>query len=97
MRTSRVEVGEAESISTAVVDLVAKHRGVEPLDLEPLYGAVDPDALDSIFSSIESGTRDGALEFRYEGAVVNAVVEDGQVTLTAEDETSDHEVVDTLR
>ncbi|WP_049927578.1 HalOD1 output domain-containing protein [Halopiger goleimassiliensis] len=34
--------------SMAVIDVVASLEGVDPLDLDPLYDSMDPDALDSI-------------------------------------------------
>lgn len=39
-----------EAVSTAVVAAVADAKDVDPLDLEPLYETVDPDALDALFS-----------------------------------------------
>ncbi|WP_418281497.1 HalOD1 output domain-containing protein [Halorubrum sp. DTA98] len=35
--------------STAVVGAVATVAGNDPLDIEPLYSTVDPDALDALF------------------------------------------------
>ena len=35
-------------ISETVVLTVAKARGIDPLKLEPLYEAIDPDALDKL-------------------------------------------------
>ena len=39
----------SERVSDAVIEEVAAVRGVDPLDLEPLYSVVDPDALDALF------------------------------------------------
>lgn len=40
-----------ESLSRTVIEAVAAREGVEPTELsEPLASAVDPDALDSLFS-----------------------------------------------
>lgn len=39
---------ESESITEVVIDAVAAVSGRDPLDLPPLYEAVDPDALDLI-------------------------------------------------
>ncbi|RQG89276.1 hypothetical protein EA462_11450 [Natrarchaeobius halalkaliphilus] len=48
----------------AIVDLVARMDDVDPLDLDPLYHAIDPDALDSICESSSGPT---AFEFLYAG------------------------------
>jgi len=46
----RVDWTQAPSVSMAVVEAVADAEDVDPLDLEPLNDAIDPDALDSLFS-----------------------------------------------
>ena len=38
-----------DPISQQVIEAVADAKGVDPLDLPPLYDSVDPDALDSLF------------------------------------------------
>lgn len=43
--------------STAVVEVVSTALGVEPTDVEPLYTAVDPEALDRLFRE-PGGDRD---------------------------------------
>ncbi|MFC4439484.1 MULTISPECIES: HalOD1 output domain-containing protein [Natrialbaceae] len=53
--------------STAIIDLVARVDGVDPIALEPLYNAIDPDKLDSICDS-SSGFQQ--LSFSYEGRTV---------------------------
>jgi hypothetical protein len=48
-----------------VVEAVATVRGVDPVDLDvPLFEAVDPDALDTLF---ESDVPDLQVTFRYHG------------------------------
>lgn len=50
-----------QSLSEAVVDAVAAEEDVKPEELSrPLYPAVDPDALDSLFR-----TDDGEVAIRY--------------------------------
>jgi len=83
--TSRGHGADAsESTSRAVVEAIAEHAGVDPADLElPLYEAVDPDALDALFSPPE-GTREpvsGRVSFVYDGYDVE-VTSDGEVTVS---------------
>lgn len=51
---------EEESISAAVVAVVARDRGVEPTDLPPLHDAIDPDALEVV---VETGNADSTVFF----------------------------------
>jgi len=65
--------------SDVVVETVSAVTGTAPLDLEPLYSAVDPDALDSFFVSTASGTnRTGLTTFAYRDCEVT-VSADGVV------------------
>ena len=51
----------ATTPSVAVIETVAVARNREPTRLEPLYEAVDPDALDALIRSIgDSPVADGA-------------------------------------
>lgn len=72
-----------ESLSLVVVETVADAAGVDPLELPPLYGAVDPEALDSLFQP-RPGVGDDrsakAVRFTYHGYEVS-VTEDGDVSL----------------
>lgn len=63
------------SVSGEVVEEVAAREGVQPTDLDPLYGVVDPDALDSLF---RNGS--GTVTFEYHGYEVIAG-SDGHVAL----------------
>lgn len=66
-----------ESVSEAVVETVASVSGVDPVELDPLYYAIDPDALDAVFASRSAPgdlPRDVRLSFSYVGL---------QVTVTA--------------
>lgn len=45
----RVDWTQAPSVSMAVVDAVADAVDVDPLELDPLNEAIDPDALDALF------------------------------------------------
>lgn len=48
-----------EAPSTAVVSTVAAVTGTDPLALEPLYSAVDPDALDALVEHTVTGAATG--------------------------------------
>jgi len=55
-----------KALSTAVVEAVATSEGVEPTELtEPLYTAINGDALDALFQTTE-----GRVEFEYHGYTV---------------------------
>lgn len=60
-----------ESIGTAVVSAVADAKGVDPLELEPLYDVVDADAIDAIFSETDGSS---SLELRFTMAGCEVVV-----------------------
>lgn len=73
-----------QSASGAVVERVAEAEGVDPLDLDPLYEAIDPDALDKLCGGVGRDGRPSArIVFDYHGYTV---VVDGpdSVTLTGE-------------
>lgn len=66
------------TLSTRILESVAEARGCSPLDLErPLYDAVDPDALDALFSG---ESRFGTVQFTYLGYRVTAS-SDGEVSV----------------
>lgn len=55
-----------DSISMAAVSLVAAIEDISTADLDPLYGSVDPEALDSLHESLESAGG-GHVTFPYAG------------------------------
>lgn len=63
--------------SERVVQEVSRRDGTDPLELPPLYSAIDPDALDA---AVE-GMAEGAVRFRYAGYSVT-VRSDGTVSVT---------------
>lgn len=73
MRTSSVEKGNTVN---AVIEAVAEVTDSDPLDLPPLYEAVDPDALNSLFNGSETSNQ---VRFQYAGFEV--VVRNGKVEL----------------
>ena len=53
--------------SEAVISVVAHASGDDPLNMPPIFRVVDPDALDSIFPTTDTGARrpGTAVTFRY--------------------------------
>jgi len=78
---------QAPRPSTAVVTAVADAEGVDETDLPPLFHAIDPDALDSLFDSRDEpphATRTtGSISFHYHGYDVT-VTANGRVEVTAQ-------------
>ena len=70
--------------SHLVVDAVAEAEGVDPTDLDPLFTAIDPDALDALFDpQLKVGgvaDADASVQFQYSGYRVR-VSAAGRVTL----------------
>lgn len=66
------DVEHAASVSEAVVDAVAAFDGSSPLELPPLYDAIDPDALDAVFDAhLHTGPRpSGTIDFPYHGYLI---------------------------
>lgn len=73
---------DAETTSEAVLSAVAAASGVDVMDLPPLFEAVDPDALDSLFQADTDSNRVpvGYVRFEYYGYEV-IVDENNDVTL----------------
>ena len=42
--------------SEAIIEAIAEETDSDPLELPPLYNAIDPDALDRLFANREGGT-----------------------------------------
>jgi hypothetical protein len=78
-----VEAASAESASQAVVAAVAAETGADPMTLEPLYGVLDPDALDALFAGDESTPTAPPVrvELTYAGCAVS-VTGNGAVDVT---------------
>lgn len=71
------------SVSESVVTAVANAEDVSPLDLPPLYSAIDPDALDAFVGSVSStrGEPDLSITFPYNNYDVT-VTGTGSISLT---------------
>lgn len=61
------EVGD-RTPSEAVVDAVAAISDAEPASLEPLYEAIDPDAIDALCTSGDAA--EPAVSFEYSGYAI---------------------------
>lgn len=75
----RIPIEPDSTASEAVVATVADRADADPTDLPPLYGAIDPDALDAIFRD----GRPGRVSFGYAGYEVTVCGRD-QVTVVCE-------------
>jgi hypothetical protein len=73
-----------DSISRQVIDAVADAKGVDPLDLPPLYDRVDPDALDSFFPADGASAPVASLRFEVAGCEVLVRRRDDVVVVQAE-------------
>ncbi|TYL40282.1 hypothetical protein CV102_01495 [Natronococcus pandeyae] len=76
-----------QPLSEAIVSAISSAEGIDQLELadeyEPLYDAIDPTALDSLFhSSGSTGRSVGTVTFEYAGYQIT-VDQTGQVTLAS--------------
>ena len=84
--SSEVTVGSSTkeaAVTDEVVSAVAATKGTDPMDLDPLFNAIDPDALDALYERTGFG-RAGVperVEFVYSGCRV-VVSGDGSVTVS---------------
>lgn len=73
------DAGGADGTSEAVIRAVAEAKGVDPVELDPLYDRIDLDAVDRLFASTDVPA--GRLTFDVAGCRVR-VRADGQVSAT---------------
>jgi hypothetical protein len=70
---------ELDSISYAIVELVAELEGVNPTDVVPLGEYVDTDALERLFEpSEQNGHPVGTVKFEYSGYTIT--IHGGRIT-----------------
>lgn len=82
-------VSRSGYISETVVTTVAEAKGVDPLDLEPLYSVIDPDALNSMFRP-SVGSPPASIELNFSMAGCEVVIRgDGEVAVTPPAETDE--------
>lgn len=75
-----------ESITNVVVDAIADYKDANPVEIPPLYRAIDPDALNSLFGNSPLGGNrfDGRITFELAECEVE-VRSDRTVTVSALD------------
>ncbi|WP_254838753.1 HalOD1 output domain-containing protein [Natronomonas marina] len=61
---------ERTTPSTAVVETVASAADADATDIEPLYGTLDPDALDSLIAGSTDDRSDITVSFTFAGELV---------------------------
>lgn len=76
-----------EQLSTKVVERVAAFKGTESVELDPLYEAINPDALNHLFTSPNGADRSGRISFVYCDCEV-IVEDDGEVVVQGPPENS---------
>lgn len=69
-----------EAVSLAIVSEVAERKDADPATLDPLYEAVDPDAVDALFTR----EFEGWIEFEYADCAVR-VHGDGAIRVDPRD------------
>lgn len=79
-----VDLAEWNSLTTAIIDVLAALTDNQPESMDPLYDVVDPDALDALFHS--QSKQIGRIQFHYCGHDVT-VQSDGQLIITEPDAT----------
>lgn len=62
-----------DSLTAVVVEAVARAADCDPLEVEPLYSVLDPDALESLFAPCGAGSRSGTVRFPLGGVRVTVV------------------------
>lgn len=72
-------------LSSTIIEAVAAARGVDPLALSPLYGVIDPDAIDALGGAITVPSSEFELTFSWEDCHVR-VHADGEVSVTPPEE-----------
>jgi hypothetical protein len=65
-------------VSVTVVEAIAEERDTDPLEIEPLWNSVDPEALDRLFTAA-NGDADLSVSFTVDDCLVT-VQDDGSIT-----------------
>lgn len=81
--TASTEAVATKNLSQEIINRVADREGANPTELTPpLYSAIDPEALDSLFSTTDTGKSQapGRLQFAYKGYEIT-VQSDGGVSI----------------
>lgn len=70
-------------VSVSVVEAIAEERNADPLDIEPLWNSVDPEALDRLITAADG---DLSVSFTVDDCLVT-VRNDGTITTRTASET----------
>lgn len=71
-----IELNSDENLLVTLVEEIADREDVEPIELQPLYDEIDPEALNAIFAPTDRAPRStGQVEFMYYGYKI--VVQNG--------------------
>jgi len=91
---------QEKTVTETVVSAVAEFTGSKPTSLDPLYGTLDPEALDALFDDgAANGRAPDRVSFTYSGCTV-VVTADGTVQVSrggAASREHDHAVADNVR
>ncbi|GAB7018662.1 HalOD1 output domain-containing protein [Halostagnicola bangensis] len=72
----------SQPVSQRVVQAVAEKKGIDPLELDPIFNAVDPESLDTLFEPTKSGRPRavGSVTFSYAECMVT-IDADGSIDI----------------
>lgn len=70
--------------SAALVEVIARARGLDPIEVEPLHDHLDPDALNALFARESLNGRTGSVTITIDGYRVR-IEGDGQVVVRPAD------------
>jgi Flp pilus assembly CpaF family ATPase len=85
-RNELATTGMSDSLTQRIITTVAEEKGQSIDELEPLYNAINPEALESLFASRVDGSSrpDGEVSFQYAGYWVT-VSSEGAVEIKTDD------------
>lgn len=75
-----IQRSDSTSVTQEIIKAVSRELDVDPLDLPPIYQAIDPDALERVLDSNETTTLQ--VRFHYEGC---EIIVTGQGAVTVKD------------
>jgi len=81
---------ELTSASMAVVATLAEVKDVDPVDLDPLNGTIDPDAMDALFSELNGMGDETHVSFTHADHAIT-VTSGGVVTISPEHEPTENQ------
>ena len=68
------------SVTTSVVLALAELEGVDPIEMDPIYGAVDPDVLEALDDPTRSASADVTFDYHDYRVTVDG---EGAIVITA--------------